>query len=41
MAGGQTGAVAADSGQSLGRAWQPYRGVFDLPGRLSRSTTIA
>jgi len=41
MAGGQSGASAAEAGQSPGRAWQPYRGVFDLPGRLSRSATIA
>src|SRR6266568_3646655 len=41
MAGGQSGASAAEAGQSPGRAFQPYRGVFDLPGRLSRSATIA
>lgn len=41
MAGGQTRASPADADQSLGRAWQPYRGVYDVPGRLSRSTTIA
>jgi hypothetical protein len=41
MAGGQSGASAVDADQSLGRAWQPYRGVYDVPGRLSRSATIA
>jgi hypothetical protein len=41
MAGGQSGVSAADAGQSPGRAGQPYRGVFDVPGRLSRSATIA
>jgi hypothetical protein len=41
MAGGQSGAVAADTGQSPGRAWQSSRGIFDVPGRLSRSATIA
>ena len=41
MAGrGETG-PADDAGQSLGRAWQPYRGVYDVPGRLRRSATIA
>jgi hypothetical protein len=41
MAGGQAGAAPADADQSLGRAWQPYRGIYDVPGRLSRSATIA
>ena len=41
MAGGQAGASAVDADQSLGRDWQPYRGVYDVPGRLSRSATIA
>jgi len=41
MAGGQTRVSPADADQPLGRAWQPYRGVYDVPGRLSRSTTIA
>lgn len=41
MAGGQSGVSPADGGQPLGRAWQPYRGVYDVPGRLSRSATIA
>jgi hypothetical protein len=39
--GGQTGGPAGDSGQSLDRAWQPYRGIYDVPGRLSQSATIA
>src|SRR5260370_28045296 len=37
---GQTG-WADDARQSLGRAWQPYRGIYDVPGRLGRSATIA
>ncbi len=41
MAGGGETGPADDAGQSLGRAWQPYRGVYDVPGRLRRSATIA
>jgi hypothetical protein len=41
MAGGQAGASPAEADQSLGRAWQPYHGIYDVPGRLSRSATIA
>lgn len=41
MAGGGGTGPADDAGQSLGRAWQPYRGVYDVPGRLRRSATIA
>ena len=41
MAGGGETSPADDAGQSLGRAWQPYRGVYDVPGRLRRSATIA
>lgn len=33
--------LANDAGQSLGRAWQPYRGAYDIPGRLRRSATLA
>jgi hypothetical protein len=40
MAGGQSSAAPADAGQSLGGAWQPYRGIYDLPGRLGRSAAI-
>jgi hypothetical protein len=39
--GGQTGVPVGDYGQSVGRAWQPYRGIYDVPGRLSQSATIA
>ena len=41
MAGGEGDGTPGDGGQSLGRAWQPYRGVYDIPGRLRRSATIA
>jgi hypothetical protein len=41
MAGGQSIGSPVDADQSLGRAWQPDRGIYDVPGRLSRSTTIA
>ncbi|MGP8001372.1 MAG: hypothetical protein ACLPKI_29210 [Streptosporangiaceae bacterium] len=41
MAGGGESGPADDAGQSLGRAWQPYRGVYDVPGRLRRSATLA
>jgi hypothetical protein len=40
MAGGQIRASTADAGQSLGGAWRPYRDVYGVPGRLSRSATI-
>jgi hypothetical protein len=41
MAGGQSVGSPVDADRSPGRAWQPYRGIDDVPGRLSRSTTIA
>lgn len=41
MAGGGETGLANDAGPSLGRAWQPYRGVYDIPGRLRRSATLA
>ena len=41
MAGGEGDETLGDGGQSLGRAWQPYGGVYDIPGRLRRSATIA
>lgn len=30
----------ADAGQWPGRAWRPYRGAYDVPGRLSRFTKV-
>ena len=41
MAGGQSVGTPVDADRSPGRTWQPYRGVYDVPGRLSRSATIA
>jgi hypothetical protein len=38
---GQGGGSRRDAGQPLGPAWQRYRGIYDVPGRLSRSATLA
>jgi hypothetical protein len=38
---GRAGGSRRDTGQPLGPAWQRYRGIYDVPGRLSRSATLA
>jgi hypothetical protein len=39
--GGEAAGSRRDAGQPLGSAWQRYRGIYDVPGRLSRSATVA
>jgi hypothetical protein len=42
MAGdGRADGGPAEANQSLGPAWQSYRGIYDVPGRLGKSATIA
>jgi hypothetical protein len=41
MAGDGRADGALEVNQSLGPAWQSYRGIYDVPGRLGKSATIA
>lgn len=38
---GRTDSSRREASQPLGSAWESYRGIYDVPGRLSRSATLA